>query len=872
MMNDENRNTIEKNVQAVSSASSAGAEAGAGEIPSGNVDGGAQPFPAATLGGLTATPSPWSISINDCSPHGICVIHVLLNAEGKPYDWSFEYCNPSLARMFGSTPEELQGTRYFERFPNSRSIERAPHYYKAAYEGSYESFDVMLEEAGRVLRVEALPTGKTGYCMCILYDIQTELAEKERKNRELQAAYQQLSDERKVLDQLCTDYTAVYYVDLDTGSFQVWYVAGSSNARRIVGQNHQSFDDFSDAYLDAYFYPEARESFRNWLRVAHLREALKTKERLVDHYESVPTPNGQRYFEAQVVRTYGKDGRMYALIGFRCIDEIMEREVEMQNELKAALDEAQLRYEIISAIAKAYTTILRIDLPRDFTEVIAGEDFVRDFVKGENRASRVLQYLVDLTVAPEYPMAVRTFMDLSTLAARLEKEEVLDTEYKMTDGHWHRLSFLVKKRDEAGHVTHVVCAIRSISETKRRELNLVYMADAAKQESNMKSRFLSNMSHDIRTPLNGVIGLVNLASQYPENLEMLTKIRTKEKETLQYLVSLVNDILDMNKLESGEIEERELNFDLAEVLQELNQKAQQQASQKKIRYEVAWECGKIEHALLRGNPVYLGRVLNNITDNAIKFSTPGSYIRVSCQEREVRDGKVWLRFMCVDQGCGMTEETLHRVGMLFTQESMSSRTQYEGTGLGLAIVKKLVDRMGGTLHIESAVGIGTTVLVDLPFAMGEQTQIRREAKDIEQVSVEGLRALVVEDNELNMEIATSMLENAHMEVTEAADGQEALEIFEKSAPGYFSVIYMDLMMPRLGGLEATRAIRALKRRDARTIPIIAMSANAFADDIINCRLAGMNKHLAKPLDEERMVQALRECMSDGDMLKLQEDL
>ena len=872
MMNDENRNTIEKNVQAVSSASSAGAEAGAGEIPSGNVDGGAQPFPAATLGGLTATPSPWSISINDCSPHGICVIHVLLNAEGKPYDWSFEYCNPSLARMFGSTPEELQGTRYFERFPNSRSIERAPHYYKAAYEGSYESFDVMLEEAGRVLRVEALPTGKTGYCMCILYDIQTELAEKERKNRELQAAYQQLSDERKVLDQLCTDYTAVYYVDLDTGSFQVWYVAGSSNARRIVGQNHQSFDDFSDAYLDAYFYPEARESFRNWLRVAHLREALKTKERLVDHYESVPTPNGQRYFEAQVVRTYGKDGRMYALIGFRCIDEIMEREVEMQNELKAALDEAQLRYEIISAIAKAYTTILRIDLPRDFMEVIAGEDFVRDFVKGENRASRVLQYLVDLTVAPEYQMAVRTFMDLSTLAARLEKEEVLDTEYKMTDGHWHRLSFLVKKRDEAGHVTHVVCAIRSISETKRRELNLVYMADAAKQESNMKSRFLSNMSHDIRTPLNGVIGLVNLASQYPENLEMLTKIRTKEKETLQYLVSLVNDILDMNKLESGEIEERELNFDLAEVLQELNQKAQQQASQKKIRYEVAWECGKIEHALLRGNPVYLGRVLNNITDNAIKFSTPGSYIRVSCQEREVRDGKVWLRFMCVDQGCGMTEETLHRVGMLFTQESMSSRTQYEGTGLGLAIVKKLVDRMGGTLHIESAVGIGTTVLVDLPFAMGEQTQIRSEAKDIEKVSVEGLRALVVEDNELNMEIATSMLENAHMEVTEAADGQEALEIFEKSAPGYFSVIYMDLMMPRLGGLEATRAIRALKRRDARTIPIIAMSANAFADDIINCRLAGMNKHLAKPLDEERMVQALRECMSDGDMLKLQEDL
>ena len=848
----------------------------------------------------------WNIDINDRSPHGICVMHVRLNEAGAPYDWCFDYCNPALARAEGTTPEALRGKSYFELRPNS-SREWLPYYYRAAYEDTYQAFDIVSQQTGTYLRVEALPTGKTGYCLCILNNIQQEIIEKERQNQKLQEMYQQLADEKKVLDQLCTDYTAVYQVNVDTGTFNVLHIASGSNASRLMDRDYTDFDAFTDRYVNTYLYPEARAPFRAWLSVAHIRELLSEKPRVTGHYESMPTPNGHQFFEAQIVRTHDEQGKMYALVGFRCIDEIMRRETTIQKKLKTALDEAQLRYEIISAISKAYTTIVRIDLVQDRVEKISDRGHAQDIVQPEETASAGLRKVCDVLVTPEYREAVKTFMDLASLPERMAHDDILDTEYKMVDGSWHRLSFLVKKRDATGRVTHVLGTVRSISDVKRRELDLVYQADAAKREGEMKARFLSNMSHDIRTPLNGVIGLVNLAEQYPRDLEMLTKIRARERETLQYLVSLVNDILDMNKLASGAIEERSLDFDLVDLLVRVNQQAQTKAEKKGIQYQIDWKRGDIRHPALRGNPVYLSRILTNITDNAIKFSEPGTTIRVwgeevtdtpasdmtapvdagasvTASDREVTSTgaetlaseatpqKTVFRFYCEDQGCGMSEETLQRVGMAFTQGEETSRTQYQGAGLGLAITKQMIDRMGGQLKIESTLGVGTKLMIELPFVIGEQNAIRPEGQNLDEIPVAGIRALVVEDNELNREIATFMLENHGLEVTLAVDGQEAVEIFEHSAQGYFGVIYMDIMMPRMNGLDATRAIRAMKRRDAHSIPIIAMSANAFADDIINGRLAGMNRHLAKPVDEEGMIRALRECMSENDVLKLSDEL
>ena len=434
-------------------------------------------------------------------------------------------------------------------------------------------------------------------------------------------------------------------------------------------------------------------------------------------------------------------------------------------------------------------------MQKDFFEEVSNDSEIHKLTGNRGCVSEKLYQLCDTMVAPEYRPLIRPFLDVSTLSARLKAEECISTEYRMCDGSWHRMLFIVKKRDESGNVTHVLCTVRSISDSKRREEDLNFAAEAAKREAEMKTRFLATMSHDIRTPLNGIIGMVNMGNQYADDPQMQKKIREKAMKTLKYLVSLVNDVLDMNKLQSGDLKDQQLLFDLTMVLRELNQIYDERAAKKGIRYEIDWKNGTYSHSALVGNPVYLGRILSNIMDNVIKFSQAGSVLTVGVKEETLDDDRANFTFYCKDQGVGMSEDFIAHAFDMFAQESETSRSRYEGTGLGLAITKQLVDRMDGSI-----------------------------------------------------------------------------EIFEKSAPDYFGVIYMDIMMPRMNGLDAARTIREMKRRDARRVPIIAMSANAFAEDIINSRLAGMNVHLAKPLDAEKMIIALKQCMADNSDVKLHEDL
>ena len=553
----------------------------------------------------------------------------------------------------------------------------------------------------------------------------------------------------------------------------------------------------------------------------------------------------------------------------------MEKETTIQNQLKQALDETRLSNEIISAIAKSYCSIYRIDVQKDFFEEVSNDSEIHKLTGNRGCASEKLYQLCDTMVAPEYRPLIRPFLDVSTLSARLKTEECISTEYRMCDGNWHRMIFIVKKRDESGNVTHVLCTVRSISDSKRREEDLNFAAEAAKREAEMKTRFLATMSHDIRTPLNGIIGMVNMGNQYADDPQMQQKIREKAMEALKYLVSLVNDVLDMNKLQSGELKDQQILFDLTMVLRELNQIYDERAAKKGIRYEVDWKNSTYSHSALIGNPVYLGRILSNVMDNAIKFSQAGSVITVWVKEETLDDGRAFFTFYCKDQGVGMSEDFIAHAFDMFSQESKTSRSRYEGTGLGLAITKQLVDRMDRSIELKSEVGVGTTVIVKIPFKIDTQdknSNLSDKPVSLDDYSVEGIRALVVEDNELNMEIARCILEDSGMEVTCAVDGQEAVEIFKKSAPDYFGVIYMDIMMPRMNGLDAARTIREMKRRDARRVPIIAMSANSFAEDIINSRMAGMNVHLAKPLDAEKMIVALKKCMADNSDVKLHEDL
>lgn len=546
------------------------------------------------------------------------------------------------------------------------------------------------------------------------------------------------------------------------------------------------------------------------------------------------------------------------------MDGILYKEKAIQEQLQRALDEAKLSNEIIEAIAKSYQYISRIDISKNWFEEISNRAVENMNYKKSGEVTSGNRNVCKKLVAEEYQEAFLKFADITTLPVRMKNEETIVMEYQMKDGNWHKLRFIEKKRDKDGNLTHVLCAIRSISDVKKKEQELLQQVAEARKDAALKSRFLSNMSHDIRTPINGIIGMTELADRYPDNPEMQKKCREKLLESARHLVSMVNDILDMNKLETEQFVENDIPFNLASVLNRVNTDQQMQAGKKKIDYVVDWEKSELNHMYLTGNPIYIEKLLTVITDNAVKFTKPGGNVSVWCREISEDDERAVYEFGCSDNGIGMSEEFAGHAFEMFSQENKTSRTQYEGTGLGLAIAKKITERLGGTIEIKSKKNCGTTVTMTIPFKTGVQNLMQYtenvNTESTEDIPLEGLHALIAEDNELNLEIAKLMLEETGICVECAADGKEAVAKFEESEPGYYDVIFMDIMMPYMNGWDATRKIRTLQRPDADKIPIIAMSANAFAEDIINSHISGMNWHLTKPIDADKLMTALKECI------------
>ena len=377
---------------------------------------------------------------------------------------------------------------------------------------------------------------------------------------------------------------------------------------------------------------------------------------------------------------------------------------------------------------------------------------------------------------------------------------------------------------------------------------LLIAAKKAEAANRAKTEFLQRMSHDIRTPINGICGLINMADHCADDMEKQTEYRTKVKEASNLLLELVNDVLDMSKLESGEVILEEIPFDLSRISREVLVVIEQMAAEQNIR--IVWEKKEITHRKFIGSPGYVKRVMMNILSNAVKYNRKNGHIYISC--REIPSGQpemTTIEFVCRDTGIGMTDEFQKHIFEPFAQEHAGSRTKFAGTGLGMPIAKKLIETMGGTITFESENGAGTTFVIRIPFKIDLNSDKREEKKDVSDgKSIKGLHILLAEDNELNMEIAEFVLQNEGAVVTKAWNGQEAVERFKKSEPGEFDAILMDIMMPVMNGYEAAKTIRSMDRKDAKAIPIIAMTANAFTEDRIRAKEAGMDQHIAKPID------------------------
>ena len=400
-----------------------------------------------------------------------------------------------------------------------------------------------------------------------------------------------------------------------------------------------------------------------------------------------------------------------------------------------------------------------------------------------------------------------------------------------------------------------------LEKSKGLELNLKQALAEAQTANQAKSDFLSRMSHDIRTPINGILGMLEIIQCKRKDEARVDDALGKIKTSAKHLLTLINSVLDMSKLVSGNITIKNENFNLQQTLRECYIMLETQIQASNIHYTV--QTDELKHCNLYGNELHLRQVLLNLLSNAIKYNKPKGAVMLRVRELSYDGEQVVMEFKVKDTGIGMSQDFIdHGLFQTFEQENPDARTEYRGTGLGMAIVQKLVERMQGSLIVKSRRGFGTSFRVTLPFALAKK-EVKMQDMAEQAQGLRGLHLLLAEDNALNLEIIEFLLKEAGATYDCAHNGREAVELFAAHEAGTYDAVLLDVMMPEMNGIEATKKIRSLPRADAAAVPIIAMTANAFEEDKVQTKEAGMNAHLVKPLDKRLLVQVVRQCIAEA---------
>ncbi len=535
--------------------------------------------------------------------------------------------------------------------------------------------------------------------------------------------------------------------------------------------------------------------------------------------------------------------------------------------LEKALGGMTKHEQILDALATVYSTIFVAQVPSHGYELLEGPEPMKELVGTSGCFDDVLDEVLLNFVHIDDREVMREFLDFTTLADRLADKKTINLEYKDPRDRWFMARWIVKRRDENGRAVAVLYVARDFTDEKEHELEmqakLRAIAEEAKRANLTKTNFLRRMSHDIRTPLNGIVGMLHIAERCTDDKEKLAECRQKIHHSADYLLDLVNNVLDISKLESGSLTLENKPFHLGQSLMKMLGIVETNAKENGLVFEGGKEASTLYHRRVIGSPLHLNRVLMNIAGNAVKYNRKGGKIKLYCKEISFDYDTAIYKFVCEDTGLGMSKEFQAHAFEPFTQEGKETTTSFTGSGLGLSIVKDIVDLMGGTIELESEENVGTKFTLTIPFKLDHsRPETENPTDDDPPIDLSGRRVLLVEDNNINMEIARAFLEEDGLVITEAANGQEAVDTFKKSAVGCFDYIFMDVMMPIMDGLTATQEIRKLDRPDAKTVPIIAMTANAFTEDKEACLAAGMNAHVGKPIEAKAIRQALAMVSSD----------
>lgn len=648
---------------------------------------------------------------------------------------------------------------------------------------------------------------------------------------------------QKIMSGLGRDYTAAFMINLDTDNFEVIINQKANNAAKEKKQVY--WTDYLNTYADKYCVRDSGPSMKRELSTETLKRRFTEETEFHFTFETVPNEKAQTTFQAHAVKEYGEDGN-YAVIGFRCVDEILKKERQYQKKLDEAYQLARKQLDIITSAIPGGIKISYDDAAYSFKYVseqyasMLGYGSVQELMDASGGTIAGIAHPEDLESGIAEALKQYQTSNHYAITYRMRCK---DGSYKYIEDHGHKVI------NPDGSIEHWNLIL-----DKNELVEKTIALESEKKANAAKTQFLSRMSHDIRTPLNGIIGLLEIDRKHPDNLEMVNENREKMQVAANHLLSLINDILELNKLSDGEVVLYSEVFDVRKVIQKVVTITTMKAQEEGILLYSKIHPSPLNHPYVIGSALHIQQIFINIITNAIKYNRPGGEVCVDLFEGKESENTVPFTVTVRDTGIGMSEEFLQSIYEPFTQAHYDARSVYQGTGLGMPIVKNLIDRMGGTISIESKVQVGTTVRVTLPLQIG-QAETERESAE-ERKDCRGIHVLLAEDNELNREIASFLLKDEGMTVTEAVNGQQAVTLFEQSDEGTFDLILMDILMPVMDGLQATKAIRASSKKEAKTIPVFAMTANAFMEDRKRCREAGMNEHLSKPLNSSELIRKI----------------
>ena len=626
-----------------------------------------------------------------------------------------------------------------------------------------------------------------------------------------------MEKERQILNVLCEDCTSVYKVNLLDDTAEVVKLEQGANAPKI----------------------------------------LKSREKIILCYSK----ELKYYYDHFVIKESAPD--FPALIAFRHVDEIIKEERNHQRELEDSLAEVKMNNEIISAISKIYYMIYRIDLQDFYYEEITGGSENHRFTGMKGTAAAHITSDSSEKVASKYRAMVKQFYDLSTLKKRLEKEESIAVDYLATDNNWHLARFIVQSRAEDGTARQVLLVIRVISEEKRREKYLIDAVEEANRANEAKSEFLSRMSHDIRTPMNAIMGFTRVARNHLHEPDKILDCLDKINLSGSNLQQLINDVLDISRIESGEFRIDSEPVKLSELCKLYEQNIRGTAEDKNQKFI----CNRhdIIYDTVLSDRLRIGQIYMNLLSNAVKYTPEGGTVELEVYEEPFPDkDKIRLVSIVRDNGIGMSEKFMKEMYSQFSRAIDTRVNKVQGSGLGLAIVKKIVDQMNGTIEATSRLHEGTTfrVTLDVPFI--REQEVSETTAEIPFFKLRPSRIiktlLIAEDNDLNYEILEEQLEMYGIHCVRAVNGKECVQLFEIDPSGTYDAILMDMQMPVMNGLDATRAIRRLPSPESKQIPIIALTANAYLEDVQKCKEAGMNDHMSKPVQIEQIIRTVERWM------------